>query len=990
MMGFAFIYKAIFSFFKKTGILCFSFLKKLFKKLCLLKKVGKKDLVYSYRKKQKVYQNQKKVMAKGKIFFQKSLKVLKSILLFFLKRAKKVSQILVSNVSFILKLSHKTTKLVYEIEKDKTHIYAQKNKKNFKKVFKNSTALLKEAKKLIKTQYLKQEKKLAHQIINYAFYFLGSFAFFLLFFFFALTAKLFLKAQKNIVKALNTLKKWVRRLLKIGYKFEKLLNPALFILKKVSSPFRFLYLSLNQAQWGFKLILRAKNKILLTGYRLKKQGAIFFFYLLKKIKLAYYFISSQFHFLKKYLMQKNDSLLLQYSKKAIAFFTFQFKKLKKRVIRLKNLSYFLISFLKKTAFRFFYLILFIFRFLNPLFFLNKIFIQFLLFFKTRLKKKFLKITQRIAFFKKPLKLAEKHIQKSTQNITTLKKFKNKKFLSFCASQLLFYQFINKKRTRVNFFNFKLIKKLLLFNWLKTGYALSIFLVLSLTAYSLDRWSLHQLEQSAPPPFIMKPIIALDLQDTNHINQLKENYQDQVVFTSTLQESHATISHNFNKESLILQLEGSAFVVGPNNPLKNLTQEQAQKLLSGKLTNWKELLNIDQPIEFLLDEESFYQFQEPTQTLSGKQITQELLKNPHALALVAIKNLNLNIKPLMINHQHPSRYALLQKKYPLGFFTALLIETQEQSMKEEILKIFKPTALDSIVAGGDIIWDRGVGRKIENTSINFIIKDLIPLFETGSLSVANLENPISERGSPYNLDKGIFFRANPKYRNLLTKLKLNLVSLSNNHMFDYGMTAALDTLTHLKELGIYYTGFGLDREEALKGEILELGGKKIRFLGYNSIYPFNVNVVQNIPGILMIKEATLQQEIQEAKKGVEKLILLVHDGEEYNIYPEDSKIQLYRKMIDYGADMIIGAHPHVIQSFEIYQGKPIIYSLGNLIFDQYRFPITRDELVMELLYYEGDLIACFPHFFKVNAHFQPKKSPDEEIEDLILRMERLKK
>jgi len=304
MMGFAFIYKAIFSFFKKTGILCFSFLKKLFKKLCLLKKVGKKDLVYSYRKKQKVYQNQKKVMAKGKIFFQKSLKVLKSILLFFLKRAKKVSQILVSNVSFILKLSHKTTKLVYEIEKDKTHIYAQKNKKNFKKVFKNSTALLKEAKKLIKTQYLKQEKKLAHQIINYAFYFLGSFAFFLLFFFFSLTAKLFLKAQKNIVKALNTLKKWVRRLLKIGYKFEKLLNPALFILKKVSSPFRFLYLSLNQAQWGFKLILRAKNKILLTGYRLKKQGAIFFFYLLKKIKLAYYFISSQFHFLKKYLCKR--------------------------------------------------------------------------------------------------------------------------------------------------------------------------------------------------------------------------------------------------------------------------------------------------------------------------------------------------------------------------------------------------------------------------------------------------------------------------------------------------------------------------------------------------------------------------------------------------------------------------------------------------------------------------------------------------------------
>lgn len=898
---------------------------------------------------------------------------------------------MLSNFSFILKLSHQTAKLVCKIEKNKSHIDAQKNKNNLKKVFKNSTALLKEAKKLVKAQYLKQEKNLAKKLIKKASYFINALLFFFLFLFFALTSKLFLKAQKNIIKALNTLKKWVIRLLKIGYKVEKLLNPTLFILKKVSTPFRFFYLSLNKAKWGLKLILRAKNKILLTGYRLKKQGAILFFFFLKKIKLAYYFVSFKLCCLKKHLIKKNNLLFLLYLKKSIAFFTSQFQKFKKRIIRLKNLSCFFILFLKKTAFRFFNLVLFIFRFLNPLFLLNKFFTQFLLFFKTRLKKKFLKITKRIAFFKKPLKLAEKQIQKSSQYITSLNKKQSKRFFSFYKRLLSFYRYIYKKRWNINFFNFRFIKKLLSFNWLKTGYALSVFLVVSLTAYSLDRWSLTQIEQSNPPPFIIRPVVALDLKDQNQIEWVKECYQDDsIAFVSPLKESHATISQDFKKESIILQLEGSAFVVGPNNPLKNLTQEQAQKLLLGELTNWKKLLEEEKPIQFLQDKESFYKLKENAIILSKEEITKELLKNPHALALVAIKNLNLNMKPLMINHQHPSRYALLHKKYPLGFFTALLIETQEQEMKEEILKTFKPTTLDSIIAGGDIIWDRGVGRKIDNNSVDFIIKDLIPLFETGSISLANLENPISKRGSPYNLDKGIFFRANPKYRNLLTKLKLNLVSLSNNHMFDYGMTAALDTLTHLKELGIYYTGFGLDREEALKGQILEIGGKKIRFLGYNTIYPFNVNVVKNIPGILMIKEATLQQEIQEAKKGVEQLILLVHDGEEYNIYPEKRKINLYRRMIDYGADMIIGAHPHVIQSFEIYQGKPIIYSLGNLIFDQYRFPITRDELVMELLYNEGNLIACFPHFFKVNAHFQPLKTPKEEIEGLILRTEKLKK
>lgn len=199
-------------------------------------------------------------------------------------------------------------------------------------------------------------------------------------------------------------------------------------------------------------------------------------------------------------------------------------------------------------------------------------------------------------------------------------------------------------------------------------------------------------------------------------------------------------------------------------------------------------------------------------------------------------------------------------------------------------------------------------------------------------VANQEFPFSGRGQPA-ADKQFTFRLPPSKVSLFQQMGLDLVTLANNHILDFGTDALLDSCTTLDQAGITYVGAGENLERAKQLEVIEIGGQTFGFLGLSRVYMDGSWAASSTrPGVFSTYDATLPvEEIKKADSQCDHLIVYVHWGVERETTPKDYQRTLGKQYIDAGADLVIGSHPHVLQGIEYYQGKPIVYSLGNFVF-----------------------------------------------------------
>lgn len=253
-----------------------------------------------------------------------------------------------------------------------------------------------------------------------------------------------------------------------------------------------------------------------------------------------------------------------------------------------------------------------------------------------------------------------------------------------------------------------------------------------------------------------------------------------------------------------------------------------------------------------------------------------------------------------------------------------IELEE---KKEIKMIF----------GGDVllseehlsIYDQS------NASITSIIEtSLLEYIRTGDIFMVNQEFPFSNRGTKHK-DKQYTFRVAPSRVNILNELGIDIVTLANNHTLDYGEEALLDTITTLEHGKIPFVGAGSNLDHAKQPYIYDHGEKKIAFLAASRVIPVpEWNATHSKPGLLTTYDpAILLDEIKQAKSKNDYVVVYVHWGIEREEYPKEYQRNLGRQYIDAGADIVIGSHPHVLQGIEFYNGKPIVYSLGNYIFNR---------------------------------------------------------
>lgn len=198
-------------------------------------------------------------------------------------------------------------------------------------------------------------------------------------------------------------------------------------------------------------------------------------------------------------------------------------------------------------------------------------------------------------------------------------------------------------------------------------------------------------------------------------------------------------------------------------------------------------------------------------------------------------------------------------------------------------------------------------------------------------MVNEEFPFSSRGTA--ADKTYTFRLPPEKISMFHEMGIDIVTLANNHTLDYGREALEDSCMTLDEAGIRYVGAGNDLNRAKQLEVMEVQGKKIGFLGASRVVPYgDWTATENRSGLFLTYDPTqLLKEIESAKEQCDYLVVYVHWGIERNEKPETYQKTMGRQYIDAGADLVIGSHPHVLQGIEYYNGKPIVYSMGNFVF-----------------------------------------------------------
>lgn len=265
--------------------------------------------------------------------------------------------------------------------------------------------------------------------------------------------------------------------------------------------------------------------------------------------------------------------------------------------------------------------------------------------------------------------------------------------------------------------------------------------------------------------------------------------------------------------------------------------------------------------------------------------------------------------------------------------------------------------------GDINLDENWGTTQfldtqENGIYDCISEELVDAMQAADIMCLNNEFTYSSGGAPLD-GKAYTFRAQPQRVEVLHQLGVDVVTLANNHVYDYGKEALLDTFTVLDNAEIPYFGAGRTLEDAKKPLYVEVDGRCIALVGASRAekYKMTPQATDTEPGILRCYDTELYLEaIREGKENADFCIAFVHWGTENSFELEQVQLDTGKAYLDAGADVIIGAHPHCLQGIEYYDGKPIIYSLGNYWFNgetldtmllQLHFTGTKEEPRMDV-------------------------------------------
>ncbi len=272
---------------------------------------------------------------------------------------------------------------------------------------------------------------------------------------------------------------------------------------------------------------------------------------------------------------------------------------------------------------------------------------------------------------------------------------------------------------------------------------------------------------------------------------------------------------------------------------------------------------------------------------------------------------------------------------------------------------------TLFAAGDVSFGRLVGQILLREPDRALFAPMEGLLRAADVRFVNLEGPISDRGNEtVSPENNLVFNGPPASAGALARAGIDVVSTANNHAWDYGKPALLETLDHLDRAGVLHAGTGPTIEKAFEPAIVTRRGFRLAILAVTDIW--NQGRLAKHPARAFVAGADREPLVRAVRElhernDIHAVVVSYHGGEEYREDPLPGTRALAEAVIDAGADAFLGHHPHVVQGVAFHAGRPIVYSLGNLLMRMHSgHPWTEMGLSVKLELQKGApprLFAC---------------------------------
>ena len=247
--------------------------------------------------------------------------------------------------------------------------------------------------------------------------------------------------------------------------------------------------------------------------------------------------------------------------------------------------------------------------------------------------------------------------------------------------------------------------------------------------------------------------------------------------------------------------------------------------------------------------------------------------------------------------------------------------------------------------GDIMLGRSIKTKSELNNYEDVFKDVSYLWKDSQYVSGNIESALLDNPEEFEKsDKEIHLYAETKVANILKNNGFTMANLSNNHLGDFGRQGVISTINAVKSAGLNYVGADENIDDAATYDIQDINGIKVATIGISDIVPKDFSANRTEAGILSTMYPSYNRLVYEASQEADLVVVNLHWGIEYGVDESETQEKIGKALIDAGADVIIGSHPHVLQPIQTYKDGIIFYSMGNFVFDQ-GWSRTKDSMVL---------------------------------------------
>jgi poly-gamma-glutamate capsule biosynthesis protein CapA/YwtB (metallophosphatase superfamily) len=404
----------------------------------------------------------------------------------------------------------------------------------------------------------------------------------------------------------------------------------------------------------------------------------------------------------------------------------------------------------------------------------------------------------------------------------------------------------------------------------------------------------------------------------------------------------------------------ALVMHPTRSPLDIDVARARDLLAGRIATWSGLGAAGGRLRVVTD-------------------VDEVESDLDALAAIPATAVGPTVRVMTVNHRNPLRDP---DRYPL---TVPVPAGSPTSI----------APITTVAVVGDVMLGRRVGRAL--AAADDFAAALEPTrrrLAAADLTAGNLESTLSMAGAPRQ--GGDSFAADPRVLAGLGGAGFDVLSLANNHTGDFGPAALIDTVERVAAVRIAPVGAGRNLDRARRAALVERNGIRFGFLAFNAIGETPA-ARPHSPGAIRIRMPprtgplnetdlrAMQSAVRRLDASADVVIVLPHWGDQYTNRPVQAQRRVARALIDAGADLIVGGHPHWVQGVELYRGRLIAHSLGNYVFDMDFSRPTREGVILELTFWGSDLKAAEFVPVVIGSDFAPRVVTGTAAEPILRRI-----